>query len=196
MSHLKGRTTRQRRRRTAIGIGAAMAAAIISMGTANADDTDTPPDPFVDLLGANPSAADLANAEALDSSLVTAHISGLLKALDTIADSPVTGTPTEPAGDNDPFQDLLGANATADQMAHAEALDQYLYATNPALSATLDAQLDSGTIPPPTDADPFADLFPSLVTGGDPIDGFLNSIGLAVPLDAWVDQLMITFPLL
>jgi hypothetical protein len=173
-----------------------MAAAFLSMGTANADDSDTPPDPFVDLLGANPSATDLANAEMLDSALVTAHVPGLLKALDTIADSPVTGTPIEPTGDNDPFQDLLGPNATADQLAHAEALDQYLFSTNPALSATLDAQLDSGTIPPPPDADPFADLFPSLVTGGDPIDNFLNSIGLAVPLDAWVDQLLTTFPTL
>lgn len=188
------RTTHQRLRRTAAAIGAAIAAAFISMGTANADDTDTPPDPFVDLLGANPSATDLADAQALDSALVTAHIPGLLKALDTIADSPVTGTPTEPAGDNDPFEDLLGSSATADQLQHAAALDQYLYAASPTLSASLDAQLDGGTIPPPPDADPFADLFPSLVSGGDPIDSFLNSIGLAVPLDAWVDQLLTAFP--
>lgn len=186
MSHLKGRTV--------AGIGAAMAAAVISMGVAHADDTDTPPDPFEDLLGANPSATDLANAQALDSALVTAHVPGLLKALDTIADDPVTGTPTEPTGDNDPFQDLLGPTATADQMEHAAALDQYLFAQDPTLSATLDAQLDSGTIPSPPDADPFADLFPSLVTGGDPIDNYLNSIGLAIPLDTWVDQLLAMFP--
>ena len=84
-----------------------MAAAFISMGTASAD-TGTP-EPFTDLLrdllGANATPAELANAAAADTTFATAAQDPSLAA----AFDQLDGFFANPPGDEDPFEDLLSA---------------------------------------------------------------------------------------
>jgi hypothetical protein len=193
----KDRTTA--RRRTALGLGtaaaAAMTATFMSMGTAQADG-----DPFSDFASAvgNTNPLAVTGAATLDATLHTQYLG---TNIDAFVDNPSTIPSTLPTTDptsNDVFTDLLPANATADQMAEAARLDNYIVNPNDtALIATLNTQADlipSGTTPPTTDLDPFEDALPSTATpaqiaqatAADAAFASANPTG-AAQLDAAVD---------
>jgi hypothetical protein len=149
--------------------------------------TTTDADPFEDLLGSGATAAQIANAQAADQALVVSN-PGLAAEFDKVIDA--TSTPVPSGTDADPFEDELGANASATQMAQALLADNALYAANPALAQSLDAQIDAGTTTTGTDADPFADLVGSdSNTLANSLDAQLNATdpNLAAQLDATAD---------
>ncbi|WP_428342129.1 hypothetical protein [Mycobacterium sp.] len=134
-------------------------AGIDSGATAPVSATDTEPDPFTDLLGPNATAAELGQASAADASLAAQDPTAALND-DQLFDGSLI-----PPGDNDPFEDLLPANAPTTQVALAILLDNKLYTNDPTLNpnniptltGNLDAQVDSAQPPPDTEPDPFLD---------------------------------------
>lgn len=149
------------------------------------------PDPYTDLLDLGPNATDVQLGEAAELDKVLAQLEpGFAAQLDDLFDtSPI------PPGDNDPFEDLLPANAPATQVAQAIVLDNALYnnVLNPGdpLAGTLDAQIDSAL---DTEPDPFLDALPATATAqqiadATAADQALATLNLPVAtrLDALVD---------
>lgn len=154
--------------------------------------TDTEPDSFTDMLGSSATATQLAQAAWADATLVSGDSS-----MATNVDEQVMDAIAIPPGDNDPFEDILPANATAAQQGMAVIFDWALYVNDPTLAATLDAQIDTALAP---DTDPFTDLaqaFGANATGlasAATADAALSS-STALSLDNIADQVISAFHL-
>jgi len=162
---------------------ASESAALVSAMSPIADD------PFSDFVSSTGSSLDvsgldtvLANADPTLADVLNGYVDGNLSL-------PVSGLLTAPTGD-DPFAELLGANATAAQITEATQLDNALYtgltaAGDTSLAATLSgdaAALTGTTIRPANTGDPFlliaAALDSHAVGASDaPLDGLGQAAG-------------------
>jgi hypothetical protein len=197
-----------RRRRIAVGLGtaagASLAAAFLSMGTAHAIVGETP-DPFDDLGVSNASTLDpfvnsidpvfAANLDGYADNIVATDANAFADLFGPSGAALDTALPTLSA-QLDPFVDALTAGASStDTDAFADLLGPSGVALDtalPTLSAALDPSYDAIAT---ADADPLADLFPSLATSLAPVDTMLDGIpigttNLGAFLDVFVDAFL------
>ncbi|WP_293055141.1 outer membrane porin GjpA [Mycobacterium sp.] len=162
---------------------ASESAALVSAMSPIADD------PFSDFMSSTGSSLDvsgldsaLANADPTLANVLNGYVDGNLSL-------PADGLLTAPTGD-DPFAELLGANATTAQITEATQLDNALYtgltaAGDTSLAATLSgdaAALTGTTIRPASTGDPFLLIAAALDShavgaSGAPLDGLGQAAG-------------------